>query len=55
MSKELCHAHSPSLIKDHEDKTLPRTDESAPMPDPHLTRKEIRDLAGYIFSFRTAP
>jgi mono/diheme cytochrome c family protein len=27
----------------------------APMPDPHLTRKEIRDLVGYIFSLRTAP
>ena len=27
----------------------------APMPDPHLTRKEIRDLAGYIVSLRTAP
>jgi mono/diheme cytochrome c family protein len=27
----------------------------APMPDPQLTRKEIRDLAGYIFSLRTAP
>jgi mono/diheme cytochrome c family protein len=27
----------------------------APMPDPHLTRKEIRDLAGYIFSLKTAP
>jgi cytochrome c len=27
----------------------------APMPDPHLTRKEIRDLAGYILSLRTAP
>ena len=26
-----------------------------PMPDPHLTRKEIRDLAGYIFSLRRAP
>ena len=26
-----------------------------PMPDPHLTRKEIRDLAGYILSLRTAP
>jgi mono/diheme cytochrome c family protein len=25
----------------------------APMPDPHLTRKEIRDLAGYIVSLRT--
>jgi cytochrome c len=25
----------------------------APMPDPHLTRQEIRDLAGYIVSFRT--
>ena len=22
----------------------------APMPDPHLTRKELRDLAGYIIS-----
>jgi mono/diheme cytochrome c family protein len=27
----------------------------APMPDPHLTRKEIRDLAGYIVSLRGAP
>ena len=27
----------------------------APMPDPHLTRKEIRDLAGYIVSLRTVP
>jgi mono/diheme cytochrome c family protein len=27
----------------------------APMPDPHLTRKEIRDLAGYIISLRTEP
>ena len=26
----------------------------APMPDPHLTRKEIRDLAGYILSLRAA-
>ncbi len=26
----------------------------APMPDPHLTRKEIRDLAGYIIFLRTA-
>jgi cytochrome c len=26
----------------------------APMPDPHLTRTEIRDLAGYIFSLRNA-
>ena len=26
-----------------------------PMPDPHLTRQEIRDLAGYIISLRTAP
>lgn len=25
-----------------------------PMPDPHLTRVEIRDLAGYILSLRTA-
>ena len=25
-----------------------------PMPDPHLTRKEIRDIAGYILSLRTA-
>lgn len=25
----------------------------APMPDPHLTRKEIRDLAGYILSLKT--
>ena len=27
----------------------------APMPDPHLTRTEIRDLAGYIVSLRGAP
>jgi mono/diheme cytochrome c family protein len=27
----------------------------APMPDPHLSRTEIRDLAGYIISFRKAP
>ena len=27
----------------------------APMPDPHLTRKEIRDLAGYIVSLRGEP
>ena len=27
----------------------------APMPDPHLTRKEIRDLAGYIVSLKGAP
>jgi mono/diheme cytochrome c family protein len=26
----------------------------APMPDPHLTRKEIRDLAGYIVSLKSA-
>ena len=26
----------------------------APMPDPHLTRIEIRDLTGYILSLRTA-
>ena len=26
----------------------------APMPDPHLSRTEIRDLAGYIVSFRKA-
>ncbi|MCP4780197.1 MAG: cytochrome c [Hyphomicrobium sp.] len=26
----------------------------APMPDPHLTRKEIRNLVGYILSLRTA-
>jgi mono/diheme cytochrome c family protein len=26
----------------------------APMPDPHLTRKEIRDIAGYILLLRTA-
>jgi mono/diheme cytochrome c family protein len=26
----------------------------APMPDPHLTRKEIRDIAQYILSLRTA-
>jgi mono/diheme cytochrome c family protein len=25
----------------------------APMPDPHLTRKEIRDIAQYILSLRT--
>jgi len=25
----------------------------APMPDPHLTRKEIRDIAGYILSLKT--
>ncbi len=25
----------------------------APMPDPHLARKEIRDLAGYILSLKT--
>ena len=25
----------------------------APMPDPHLTQKEIRDIAGYILSLRT--
>lgn len=24
-----------------------------PMPDPHLTRVEIRDLAGYILSLKT--
>ena len=27
----------------------------APMPDPHLTRKEIRDLAGYIVSLKGVP
>jgi mono/diheme cytochrome c family protein len=27
----------------------------APMPDPHLSRTEIRDLAGYIASLRKAP
>lgn len=27
----------------------------APMPDPHLTRREIRDLAGYIVSLKGAP
>ncbi len=27
----------------------------APMPDPHLSRTEIRDLAGYILSLRKAP
>jgi len=27
----------------------------APMPDPHLSRIEIRDLAGYILSLRKAP
>jgi mono/diheme cytochrome c family protein len=27
----------------------------APMPDPHLSRVEIRDLAGYIMSLKTAP
>ena len=26
----------------------------APMPDPHLTQKEIHDIAGYILSLRTA-
>jgi mono/diheme cytochrome c family protein len=26
----------------------------APMPDPHLTRVEIRDLAGYILSLKKA-
>jgi mono/diheme cytochrome c family protein len=26
----------------------------APMPDLHLSRKEVRDLAGYILSLRTA-
>jgi mono/diheme cytochrome c family protein len=25
------------------------------MPDPHLTRKEIRDLAGYIVSLKGTP
>jgi mono/diheme cytochrome c family protein len=24
----------------------------APMPDPHLTRKEVRDLAGYILTLK---
>ena len=27
----------------------------APMPDPHLSRTEIRDLAGYILSLRKVP
>jgi mono/diheme cytochrome c family protein len=27
----------------------------APMPDPYLSRVEIRDLAGYIFSLRKSP
>jgi mono/diheme cytochrome c family protein len=27
----------------------------APTPDPHLTRKEIRDLAGYVVSLKGAP
>ena len=27
----------------------------APMPDPHLSRTEIRDLAGYIISLRKSP
>jgi len=27
----------------------------APMPDPHLSRTEIRDLAGYILALRKAP
>ena len=27
----------------------------APMPNIHLTRKEIRDLAGYILSLRSSP
>jgi mono/diheme cytochrome c family protein len=27
----------------------------APMPDPHLSRTEIRDLAGYIMSLRKVP
>ncbi len=27
----------------------------APMPDPHLSRVEIRDLAGYIISLRKSP
>ena len=27
----------------------------APMPDPHLSRIEMRDLAGYILSLRAAP
>jgi cytochrome c len=27
----------------------------APMPDPHLSRTEIRDLAGYIVSLRKTP
>jgi mono/diheme cytochrome c family protein len=25
----------------------------APMPDPHLTRKEVRDLAGYILTLKS--
>jgi mono/diheme cytochrome c family protein len=27
----------------------------APMPDPHLTRKEVRDLAGYILTLKSKP
>ena len=27
----------------------------APMPDPHLSRTEIRDLAGYILSLKKTP
>lgn len=27
----------------------------APMPDPHLSRKEVRDLAGYILSLQATP
>jgi mono/diheme cytochrome c family protein len=27
----------------------------APMPDPHLSRKEVRDLAGYILTLRSKP
>ena len=27
----------------------------APMPDPHLARKEVRDLAGYILSLKSTP
>lgn len=27
----------------------------APMPDPHLSRTEIRDLAGYIISLKKTP
>jgi mono/diheme cytochrome c family protein len=27
----------------------------APMPDPHLSRKEVRDLAGYILTLKSKP